>query len=172
MCCETGYCGPSWLRTCCVCPPPHCPPTIPPSSRSVRTLCNHTGTGSQLTFCKGEELLVLGGVDGDWIRCRQGDREGLVPIGYTSLIMWLLHLINKWGEEAKNHVETKMIISLYFRRVLRGHGEVQILWPRDISRSMVLLELAQNWGWLILTPARQQMTANDLEWVKIKPAPP
>lgn len=55
--------------------------------RSVRTLCDHAGTGSQLTFCKGEELLVLGGVDGDWIRCRQGDREGLVPIGYTSLIM-------------------------------------------------------------------------------------
>lgn len=71
-------------------------PSPPPlTSRSVRTLCDHAGTGSQLTFCKGEELLVLGGVDGDWIRCRQGDREGLVPIGYTSLIMWLLHFINK-----------------------------------------------------------------------------
>ncbi|XP_018535976.1 uncharacterized protein rusc1 isoform X2 [Lates calcarifer] len=55
--------------------------------RSVRTLCNHTGTGSELSFCKGEELVVLGGVDQDWIRCRQGDKEGLVPIGYTSLIM-------------------------------------------------------------------------------------
>ncbi|KAM4736419.1 uncharacterized protein rusc1 isoform 2-T2 [Anableps anableps] len=55
--------------------------------RSVRTLCDHTGTGSELSFCKGEELLVLGGVDQDWIRCRQGDKEGLVPIGYTSLIM-------------------------------------------------------------------------------------
>uniref|UniRef100_H3DLT5 RUN and SH3 domain containing 1 n=1 Tax=Tetraodon nigroviridis TaxID=99883 RepID=H3DLT5_TETNG len=54
---------------------------------SVRTLCDHAGTGSELTFCKGEELVVLGGVDQDWIRCRQGDREGLVPIGYTSLIM-------------------------------------------------------------------------------------
>lgn len=59
--------------------------------RSVRTLCNHTGVGSELSFCKGEELVVLGGVDQDWIRCRQGDKEGLVPIGYTSLIMWLLH---------------------------------------------------------------------------------
>lgn len=56
-------------------------------SRSVRTLCNHAGTGSELSFCKGEELVVLGGVDQDWIRCRQGDKEGLVPIGYTSLIM-------------------------------------------------------------------------------------
>ncbi|XP_029958280.1 uncharacterized protein rusc1 isoform X2 [Salarias fasciatus] len=55
--------------------------------RSVRTLCDHHGTGSELSFCKGEELVVLGGVDQDWIRCRQGDKEGLVPIGYTSLIM-------------------------------------------------------------------------------------
>ncbi|XP_068998833.1 uncharacterized protein rusc1 isoform X2 [Embiotoca jacksoni] len=55
--------------------------------RSVRTLCDHTGTGSELSFCKGEELVVLGGQDQDWIRCRQGDKEGLVPIGYTSLIM-------------------------------------------------------------------------------------
>ncbi|XP_036071664.1 uncharacterized protein rusc1 isoform X3 [Oryzias melastigma] len=55
--------------------------------RSVRALCDHTGNGSELSFCKGEELVVLGGVDQDWIRCRQGDREGLVPIGYTSLIM-------------------------------------------------------------------------------------
>ncbi|XP_077950951.1 RUN and SH3 domain containing 1 isoform X4 [Gasterosteus aculeatus] len=55
--------------------------------RSVRTLCDHSGAGSELTFCKGEELVVLGGVDQDWIRCRQGDKEGLVPIGYTSLIM-------------------------------------------------------------------------------------
>ncbi|XP_042345701.1 protein PRRC2A isoform X2 [Plectropomus leopardus] len=55
--------------------------------RSVRTLCDHSGTGLELSFCKGEELVVLGGVDQDWIRCRQGDKEGLVPIGYTSLIM-------------------------------------------------------------------------------------
>uniref|UniRef100_A0A3P9CG51 RUN and SH3 domain containing 1 n=2 Tax=Haplochromini TaxID=319058 RepID=A0A3P9CG51_9CICH len=55
--------------------------------RSVRTLCDHAGSGSELSFRKGEELVVLGGVDQDWIRCRQGDKEGLVPIGYTSLIM-------------------------------------------------------------------------------------
>ncbi|XP_034063921.1 uncharacterized protein rusc1 isoform X1 [Gymnodraco acuticeps] len=56
--------------------------------RSVRTLCDHSaGRGSELSFCKGEELVVLGGVDQDWIRCRQGDKEGMVPIGYTSLIM-------------------------------------------------------------------------------------
>uniref|UniRef100_A0A1A7XU29 RUN and SH3 domain containing 1 n=2 Tax=Iconisemion striatum TaxID=60296 RepID=A0A1A7XU29_9TELE len=59
----------------------------PKPLRSVRTLCDHTGTGSELSFCKGEELVVLGGVDQDWIRCRQGNKEGLVPIGYTSLIM-------------------------------------------------------------------------------------
>ncbi|KAK2844624.1 hypothetical protein Q5P01_011283 [Channa striata] len=55
--------------------------------RSVRTLCDHTGSDSELSFCKGEELVVLGGVDQDWIRCRQGDKVGLVPIGYTSLII-------------------------------------------------------------------------------------
>ncbi|XP_035019534.1 uncharacterized protein rusc1 isoform X3 [Hippoglossus stenolepis] len=59
----------------------------PRQLRSIRTLCDHAGAGSELTFCKGEELVVLGGVDQDWIRCRQGDKEGLVPIGYTSLIM-------------------------------------------------------------------------------------
>ncbi|KAI1885915.1 hypothetical protein AGOR_G00208670 [Albula goreensis] len=55
--------------------------------RSVRTLCDHTGTGEELSFQKGEELTVLEGVDSDWVRCRRGDKEGLVPIGYTSLIM-------------------------------------------------------------------------------------
>lgn len=57
--------------------------------RSVRTLCDHAGTGAELSFSKGEELVVLGGVDQDWIRCRKGGGggEGLVAIGYTSLIM-------------------------------------------------------------------------------------
>lgn len=55
--------------------------------RSVRTLCDHRGSGSELSFSKDEELEVLAGVDQDWIRCRRGDKEGLVPIGYTSLIM-------------------------------------------------------------------------------------
>ncbi|XP_060777689.1 AP-4 complex accessory subunit RUSC1 isoform X2 [Neoarius graeffei] len=59
----------------------------PKPQRAVRTLCDHMGTGAELSFKKGEELLLLGGVDQDWIRCRQGDKEGLVPIGYASLIM-------------------------------------------------------------------------------------
>ncbi|XP_076137019.1 RUN and SH3 domain containing 1 isoform X2 [Alosa pseudoharengus] len=59
----------------------------PKPTRAVRTLCDHSGSGTELTFQKGEELIVLGSVDQDWIRCRQGDKEGLVPIGYTSLIM-------------------------------------------------------------------------------------
>ncbi|TSR75294.1 RUN and SH3 domain-containing protein 1 [Bagarius yarrelli] len=59
----------------------------PKSLRAVRTLCDHMGTGAELSFKKGEELLLLGGVDQDWIRCRQGNKEGLVPIGYASLIM-------------------------------------------------------------------------------------
>ncbi|XP_016347107.1 uncharacterized protein LOC107692542 isoform X3 [Sinocyclocheilus anshuiensis] len=59
----------------------------PKPLRTVRTLCDHTGTGTELSFRKGEELVLLGGVDHDWIRCRQGHKEGLVPIGYASLIM-------------------------------------------------------------------------------------
>lgn len=59
----------------------------PKGTRAVRTLCDHSGTGAELSFQKGEELVVLGSVDQDWIRCRQGEKEGLVPIGYTSLIM-------------------------------------------------------------------------------------
>ncbi|XP_051577256.1 uncharacterized protein rusc1 isoform X2 [Myxocyprinus asiaticus] len=55
--------------------------------RVIRTLCDHTGIGTELSFRKGEELVLLGGVDHDWIRCRQGDKEGLVPIGYASLVM-------------------------------------------------------------------------------------
>ncbi|XP_052435389.1 uncharacterized protein rusc1 isoform X3 [Carassius gibelio] len=59
----------------------------PKPLRMVRTLCDHTGAGAELSFRKGEELVLLGGVAHDWIRCRQGHREGLVPIGYASLIM-------------------------------------------------------------------------------------
>ncbi|KAI4874815.1 hypothetical protein NFI96_005352 [Prochilodus magdalenae] len=59
----------------------------PKPLRVVRTLCDHTGSGVELSFRKGEELVLLGGVDHDWIRCRRGDKEGLVPIGYASLIM-------------------------------------------------------------------------------------
>ncbi|XP_056330928.1 uncharacterized protein rusc1 isoform X3 [Danio aesculapii] len=59
----------------------------PKPLRVVRTLCDHAGIGAELSFRKGEELVLLGGVDHDWIRCRQGHREGLVPIGYASLIM-------------------------------------------------------------------------------------
>ncbi|XP_016366582.1 uncharacterized protein LOC107707166 isoform X3 [Sinocyclocheilus rhinocerous] len=59
----------------------------PKPLRMVRTLCDHTGTGAELSFSKGAELVLLGGMDHDWIRCRQGHKEGLVPIGYASLIM-------------------------------------------------------------------------------------
>ncbi|XP_067305102.1 uncharacterized protein rusc1 isoform X3 [Pseudorasbora parva] len=59
----------------------------PKPLRAVRALCDHIGTGAELSFRKGEELVLLGGVDHDWIRCRQGHKEGLVPIGYASLIM-------------------------------------------------------------------------------------
>nr|XP_055065724.1 uncharacterized protein rusc1 isoform X1 [Misgurnus anguillicaudatus] len=59
----------------------------PKPPRVIRTLCDYTGTGAELSFRKGEELVLLGGVDHDWIQCRQGDKEGLVPIGYASLVM-------------------------------------------------------------------------------------
>ncbi|XP_056618437.1 uncharacterized protein rusc1 isoform X2 [Triplophysa dalaica] len=55
--------------------------------RVVRTLCDYKGTRGELSFRKGEELVLLGDVDHDWIKCLQGDKEGLVPIGYASLVM-------------------------------------------------------------------------------------
>ncbi|MBN3284007.1 RUSC1 protein, partial [Polyodon spathula] len=58
-----------------------------PGLRAVRTLCDYQGSGAELSFRKGEELPLVGAVDEECIRCRQGDREGLVPIGFASLIM-------------------------------------------------------------------------------------
>ncbi|KAA0703097.1 RUN and SH3 domain-containing protein 1 [Triplophysa tibetana] len=55
--------------------------------RVVRTLCDYTGTRGELSFRKGEELVLLGDVYHDWMKCLQGDKEGLVPIGYASLVM-------------------------------------------------------------------------------------
>ncbi|XP_044304605.1 RUN and SH3 domain-containing protein 1 isoform X2 [Varanus komodoensis] len=56
--------------------------------RAVRALCDHAGSGAgHLSFRKGDVLQVLDTVDEDWIQCCHGDRKGLVPIGYTSLIL-------------------------------------------------------------------------------------
>lgn len=56
--------------------------------RSLRALCDHTAAGdAQLSFRKGEVLQLLGTVDEDWIQCRRGSEMGLVPVGYTSLIL-------------------------------------------------------------------------------------
>ncbi|KAM8921554.1 AP-4 complex accessory subunit RUSC1 [Pelodytes ibericus] len=56
--------------------------------RSVRALCDHTGTEEvHLSFKKGDILQLLDTVDEDWICCRCGTDTGLVPVGYTSLIL-------------------------------------------------------------------------------------
>nr|XP_060614131.1 AP-4 complex accessory subunit RUSC1 [Anolis sagrei ordinatus] len=56
--------------------------------RAVRALCDHVGNeDNQLSFCKGDILQVLDTVDEDWLQCCRGDRKGLVPVGYTSLIL-------------------------------------------------------------------------------------
>uniref|UniRef100_A0A803TB37 SH3 domain-containing protein n=2 Tax=Anolis carolinensis TaxID=28377 RepID=A0A803TB37_ANOCA len=56
--------------------------------RAVRALCDHVGSeDNQLSFRKGDILQVLDTVDEDWLQCCQGDRRGLVPVGYTSLIL-------------------------------------------------------------------------------------
>ncbi|KAM4014136.1 AP-4 complex accessory subunit RUSC1 isoform 2-T3 [Anomaloglossus baeobatrachus] len=56
--------------------------------RSLRALCDHSASAkSQLSFKKGDVLQVLGTVDEDWIQCRRGSDTGLVPVGYTSLIL-------------------------------------------------------------------------------------
>lgn len=58
------------------------------SSRAVRALCDHTAAGpDQLSFQRGEVLRVIATVDEDWLRCGRNGVEGLVPVGYTSLVL-------------------------------------------------------------------------------------
>ncbi|XP_016159470.1 PREDICTED: RUN and SH3 domain-containing protein 1 [Ficedula albicollis] len=63
-------------------------PAPPQPRRAVRALCDHTGTADgHLSFHKGDVLELLSTVDEDWIRCCHGNSTGLVPVGYTSLIL-------------------------------------------------------------------------------------
>ncbi|XP_057581738.1 AP-4 complex accessory subunit RUSC1 isoform X2 [Hippopotamus amphibius kiboko] len=56
--------------------------------RAVRALCDHTAGGpDQLSFRRGEVLRVVATVDEDWLRCGRDGVEGLVPVGYTSLVL-------------------------------------------------------------------------------------
>lgn len=58
------------------------------SPRAVRALCDHTAAGpDQLSFQRGEVLRVIATVDEDWLRCGRDGVEGLVPVGYTSLVL-------------------------------------------------------------------------------------
>uniref|UniRef100_A0A8D0FQZ0 SH3 domain-containing protein n=1 Tax=Strix occidentalis caurina TaxID=311401 RepID=A0A8D0FQZ0_STROC len=60
----------------------------PQTHRAVRALCDHMGTAEgHLSFQKGDILQLLSTVDEDWIRCCHGNSTGLVPVGYTSLIL-------------------------------------------------------------------------------------
>ncbi|NWW93945.1 RUSC1 protein, partial [Rhynochetos jubatus] len=60
----------------------------PQAQRAVRALCDHTGAADgHLSFQKGDILQLLSTVDEDWIHCCHGNRTGLVPVGYTSLIL-------------------------------------------------------------------------------------
>uniref|UniRef100_H3AQ66 Farnesyl pyrophosphate synthase n=1 Tax=Latimeria chalumnae TaxID=7897 RepID=H3AQ66_LATCH len=55
---------------------------------AVKALCDHASAEEEhLSFKKGDVLQVLSSVDEDWIRCCHGDEVGLVPIGYTSIIL-------------------------------------------------------------------------------------
>ncbi|NXX55478.1 RUSC1 protein, partial [Scopus umbretta] len=63
-------------------------PDPPQTHRAVRALCDHTGAADgHLSFQKGDILQLLSTVDEDWIRCCHGNSTGLVPVGYTSLIL-------------------------------------------------------------------------------------
>lgn len=60
----------------------------PQTHREVRALCDHTGAADgHLSFQKGDILQLLSTVDEDWICCCHGNSTGLVPVGYTSLIL-------------------------------------------------------------------------------------
>nr|XP_033780007.1 RUN and SH3 domain-containing protein 1 isoform X2 [Geotrypetes seraphini] len=75
-------------------PPPKKTPQNPPQEdglkpqRAVRALCDHAGSEqSHLSFRKGDILQVVSTVDEDWICCENESSRGLVPVGYTSLIL-------------------------------------------------------------------------------------
>ncbi|XP_055481433.1 AP-4 complex accessory subunit RUSC1 isoform X2 [Psammomys obesus] len=76
--------------------PPEAAPEEPVASgastvqadRAVRALCDHTAAGpDQLSFQRGEVLRVIATVDEDWLRCGRNGVQGLVPVGYTSLVL-------------------------------------------------------------------------------------
>uniref|UniRef100_A0A8C9UWI5 RUN and SH3 domain containing 1 n=1 Tax=Spermophilus dauricus TaxID=99837 RepID=A0A8C9UWI5_SPEDA len=63
-------------------------PSMAQAHRAVRALCDHTAAGpDQLSFRRGEVLRVIATVDEDWLRCGRDGTEGLVPVGYTSLVL-------------------------------------------------------------------------------------
>ncbi|XP_046277517.1 AP-4 complex accessory subunit RUSC1 isoform X3 [Marmota monax] len=63
-------------------------PSMAQAHRAVRALCDHTAAGpDQLSFRRGEVLRVIATVDEDWLRCGRDGMEGLVPVGYTSLVL-------------------------------------------------------------------------------------
>ncbi|NXQ89968.1 RUSC1 protein, partial [Nyctibius grandis] len=75
-------------KTCDEEQPERTPSDTPQTHRAVRALCDHTGTtDGHLSFQKGDILQLLSTVDEDWIRCCHGNSTGLVPVGYTSLIL-------------------------------------------------------------------------------------
>ncbi|XP_029393661.1 RUN and SH3 domain-containing protein 1 isoform X3 [Mus pahari] len=62
--------------------------SVAQADRAVRALCDHTAAGpDQLSFQRGEVLRVIATVDEDWLRCGRDGVEGLVPVGYTSLVL-------------------------------------------------------------------------------------
>ncbi|XP_050608706.1 AP-4 complex accessory subunit RUSC1 isoform X2 [Macaca thibetana thibetana] len=63
-------------------------PSMVQTHRAVRALCDHTAARpDQLSFRRGEVLRVITTVDEDWLRCGRDGVEGLVPVGYTSLVL-------------------------------------------------------------------------------------
>lgn len=65
--------------------PQHGPPA---RHRAVRALCDHRAAEpGQLSFRRGDVLRIVSTVDEDWVRCARGAAEGLVPVGYTSLVL-------------------------------------------------------------------------------------
>ncbi|XP_067584209.1 AP-4 complex accessory subunit RUSC1 isoform X8 [Pseudorca crassidens] len=63
-------------------------PSTAQTHRAVRALCDHNAAGpDQLSFRHGEVLHVIATVDEDWLHCGKDGVEGLVPVGYTSLVL-------------------------------------------------------------------------------------
>ncbi len=68
------------------------PPSLPPpsltSSEKVEALYNNIAEDAdELSFNKGEILLVKEHINEEWLICSRGNQSGIVPVNYVKAIV-------------------------------------------------------------------------------------